>query len=200
MIRVGLTGNIGSGKSVVAEIFSGLGIPVYNADNSAKALLMKDEVKDVLRKEFGEGIFDTKAEIRREALAVLVFSNKEKLNKLNRIVHPFVMKDYGSWLRLNEKHPYTIIEAAILFETGYDAIVDKVITVSCPEPMRISRIMKRDKVTEEQVRQRMNNQWKEEMKIEKSDFVIYNNMEQVLISQVLKIHKAILILISSSAS
>lgn len=204
MIRVGLTGNIGSGKSTVAEIFAKLGVPVYHADLSAKEFLLNNDVKIILRKEFGDVIFDDNNEINRQILADVVFNNTDKLSKLNKIIHPFVIEDYENWtnrfkneeLRIeNNKHRtpnYTIIEAAILFETGYNKIVDKIITVTCHESLRINRIMNRDGITEAQIRQRMNNQWEEEVKINKSDFVIINNQKQLLIPQVKVIHDKLL--------
>lgn len=188
-LKVGLTGNIGCGKSVVAEIFAELGIPVYNADRNAKKFLLYDNVKIMIRKEFGDTAFNNYNEISRKALADIVFNNAEKLSKLNSIIHPFVIEDYENWIKLYKDYHYTIIEAAILFESGYNKIVDKTITVTCPEPLRIKRIMERDGINETEVRQRMKNQWDEELKIKNSDFVIINNQKQLLIPQVITIHK-----------
>ncbi len=189
MLKVGLTGNIGSGKSAVADIFTFLGVPVFNADTNAKKFLSNNDVKNIIRKEFGDIVFDINNEINKKQLAEIVFNDVLKLNKLNTIIHPFVIDDYKNWAKQYQEHSYTIIEAAILFETGYDTIADKIITVTCPESLRIKRIMDRDKATETVVKQRMKNQWDEELKINKSDFIIINDQLQLLIPQVIAIHK-----------
>jgi len=116
-MRVGLTGNIGSGKSTVAEIFSKLGVPVYHADAVAKEFLLNNDVKAILRNEFGETIF-TDNEINKQALADIVFNNVDKLNKLNQVIHPFVIEDYENWTKKHTKSFYSIIEAAILLKPG----------------------------------------------------------------------------------
>jgi dephospho-CoA kinase len=189
MIKVGLTGNIGCGKSVVAEIFLNLGIPVYDADRNAKKFLNNDNVKNIIRKEFGDIVFVDNKEISKKKLAEIVFNDVIKLNKLNSLIHPFVIDDYKIWTELNKEYKYTIIEAAILFESGYDIIADKIITVTCTEQLRIKRIMARDNATEAEIKQRMKNQWDEEEKVKKSDFIIVNDQQLLLIPQVMAIHK-----------
>jgi dephospho-CoA kinase len=189
MIKVGLTGNIGSGKSTVAKLFAEIGIPVYEADKTAKELLFDSNVKDLIVSNFGKDILDNTDEISRKSLASIVFNDNAKLNLLNSIIHPFVINDFEKWANQYESVSYLIHEAAILFETGYDKIVDKIITVTCPEALRIKRIMIRDGLKEEDIRQRIKNQWQEEEKIILSDFIIKNDGLLPLTPQVLAIHK-----------
>jgi dephospho-CoA kinase len=192
MLKVGLTGNIGSGKSTVAKVFVDIGIPVYEADRSAKEFLLDNGVKDIIVKNFGEDILDNSNEINRKALASIVFNDKTKLNLLNSIIHPYVISDFEKWSIQYEDLPYVIFEAAILFETGYDRIVDKTITVTCPEAIRIKRIISRDEAIEEDVRQRIRNQWSEQAKAAKSNFIIINDEENLITPQVLAIHSELL--------
>ncbi len=201
MLIVGLTGNIGSGKSIVAAIFSSLGIPVYNADNNAKKFLDNIEVKSLIKSAFGDKVFEVNYSINKKSLADIVFNDSDKLKTLNSIIHPFVIEDFKSWIQLNlttNNHKlstkYVIIEAAILFETGYNTIADKIIVVTCPEDLRIKRIMKRDSMTEPEVRQRMKNQWNEDDIIKLAGFIIKNDEMQLITPQALEIHKQIMIL------
>ena len=191
MIKIGLTGNIGSGKSTVARIFNVLGIPVYNSDEKAKEFLHTEEVKENLVMKFGPSILNG-LEIDRRELANIVFNDKEALDFLNSMIHPLVRKDFEDWCISNNKVPYVIQEAAILFESGFDKLFDKTIVVSCPEEITVDRVMKRDKVSELAVKERMKNQWSQEKKKELSDFIVYNDNEQLLVPQVLKIHKELI--------
>ncbi len=188
MIKVGLTGNIGSGKSTVARIFEILGVPVYHSDIKAKGFLSDSEVKEKLRIEFGQAVF-TEADIDRKKLANIVFNDKEAIGFLNSLIHPLVRKDFEDWCSINNNEPYVIQEAAILFESGFYKLFDKTIVVSCPEEIAVKRVMKRDQVNERAVRERMKNQWDQEKKKNLSDFIIYNDNGQLVIPQVMHIHK-----------
>ncbi len=188
MIKIGLTGNIGSGKSTVARVFKVLGVPVYHSDEKAKEFLFTDEVKEKLMTKFGTSIFKG-IEIDRKKLANIVFNDKEALDFLNSLIHPLVRKGFGDWCNLNNNVPYVIQEAAIMFESGFYKLFDKTIVVSCPEEIAIERVTKRDRVNELTVKERMKNQWDQEKKKELSDFIIYNDNEQLIIPQVLQIHK-----------
>ena len=189
MLIVGLTGGIGSGKSLVAEIFSKLGIPVYSADDRAKELMHNPEVSNKVVEAFGENSY-IEGKLNRSYLAEQVFGNKEKLEKLNSIVHPAVRLDHKEWHR-NQNAPYTIREAAILFESGAYRDCDKIIAINAPEEIRIERVMKRDGTTEDQVRLRMKNQWTDLERAAKSDFIIENDGEKMLMPQIIEIHKAL---------
>ena len=186
MIKVGLTGNIGSGKSIVARIFEILGVPVFRADEVAKKILFDSDVKEILKDKFDKKIFTGK-NINRKALAEIVFKDKESLSFLNSVIHPLVKKSLEQWLDNNKDQKYIIQEAAILFESGFYKEFDKVITVASPENLAIKRVMERDGVGEEEVKSRQKNQWSQERKVEMSDYVIYNDNTKPVIPQVLKI-------------
>jgi len=190
MLKVGITGGIGSGKTTVCKVFETLGVPVYYADVEAKKIQEEDaEVKGAIVKEFGENIITSSGTIDRTKLAAIVFNNKDKLQKLNNIVHPAVAKHFNDWLAANRASKYTLQEAAILFESGVYKTVDKIISVIAPLDIRIARTIKRDRISEELVKQRINNQLSDEEKIKRSDFIIYNDEQQLLIPQIIRIHE-----------
>ena len=190
MLKVGITGGIGSGKTTVCKVFETLGVPVYYADLEAKKLQEQDaEVKGAILKEFGENILNASGSIDRAKLAAIVFNDKDKLQKLNNIIHPAVANHFNNWLTTNKTSKYTLQEAAILFESGVYKRVDKIISVIAPIDIRILRTAKRDNISEELVQQRMKNQISDEEKIKRSDFIIYNDEQQLLIPQVIRIHE-----------
>ena len=170
---VGLTGGIGSGKTTIANHFKSLGVPVYIADNEAKKILNSLEIINKLKLVFGNQIVDDKI-LDKDKLAQIVFSNPEKLEQLNQIIHPEVKKHFLKWLNKHQNEPFIIKEAAILFESGSYHECDFIITVVAPLESRIERILKRDSTTRENVLNRIKNQWNDEDKIKKSDFVIHN--------------------------
>lgn len=170
---IGLTGGIGSGKSTIAKLFESKGIPVYIADKEAKKLMNSKAIVKQISNVFGnEIIYQDK--IDRPKLANIVFNQPDKLALLNSIVHPAVQKHFKKWLIKHNDFPFVIKEVAILFETGGDAACDKIITIVAPKELRIKRVMLRDQVSEDAVLSRMNNQWTDEQKAAKSDFVIEN--------------------------
>lgn len=170
---IGLTGGIGSGKSTIAGYFKALGIPVYIADDEAKKLMNNPETVKKVQSVFEENVMENDI-LDRKKIAALVFSNPQKLEQLNSVVHPEVKKHFLAWLKIHKNEPFIIKEAAILFESGSYKDCDKIIMVTAPEAIRIERVMQRDKVTKAQVLERMQNQWPEEEKIKRSDFVIEN--------------------------
>jgi len=189
MLKVGLTGNIGSGKTVVSLIFGSLGTPVFHADLEGRKLLEIDEIIDQIRDSFGKGVISVSGDVLRHKLAEIVFNDQEELDRLNRIIHPAVYRSYDEWCEKYQEEPYTIYEAAILIETGHYKELDKTICVTAPQEIRIRRVMERDKISREQVAQRMANQWDEEKKIALADFIIKNDGSESLIEQVMKIHR-----------
>jgi dephospho-CoA kinase len=195
MKKIGITGGIGSGKTTVARVFEQLGIPVYHADYWAKEIMNTDPlVKERLKELFGKDIYDSAGNADRKRISELVFADKNKLNELNSVIHPAVWLHGENWLKQHEDKPYILKEAAILFESGGNKGVDKVIMVSAPSETRIERVMKRDNVTRAEVEARMANQWPDEKKIALSDFVIVNDGNQLVIPQVLNVHNQILAL------
>lgn len=185
---IGLTGGIGSGKSTIAGYFKALGVPIYIADEEARKLM---DMPDVIRKVqslFDENVIENNS-LNRKKIAELVFSAPEKLKKLNSIIHPEVKKHFLSWVKAHKEFPFVIKEAAILFESGSYKDCDKIITVTAPQEVRIKRVMSRDKVSREQVLERIENQWPEEKKTAMSDFVIQNTdfvQSKQKVSEILK--------------
>jgi len=191
MVKVGITGGIGSGKSTVAKVFEVLGIPVYYADDAAKRLMNEDAaVKEKLVVAFGKDIYSN-GQLNRHYLSSLVFNDKEKLALLNAIVHPATIADADKWMQ-QQTTPYAIKEAALIFESGAEKHLDKVIDVYAPASLRIQRIMQRDTISEEAITARMNMQMKEEIKMQLCDYVIINDEQELVIPQVLKIHEMLL--------
>lgn len=169
---IGLTGGIGSGKTTVAHFFEALGVPVYYADDRAKAVLETEKVSEEVRSYFGDVVFSSEG-IDRKKLASVVFNDKEKLEVLNGIVHPAVGEDFREWLS-EQTSAFIIREAAILFESGSYKDCDQIITVTAPVETRIERVMKRNGTSREEVLARMENQWSDAEKIIRSDYVIEN--------------------------
>ena len=190
-MRVGLTGGIGSGKSLVARIFSTLGVPVFEADARAKALMTDDpQVRAALIELFGPDVYGDDA-LDRALLASKVFGNAERLAALNAIVHPAVRKAFSIWAE-EQTAPYVIMEAAIMAENeGYRSF-DRVIVVNAPEELRIQRVIARDGIDEEAVRARMQHQATEEQRQAIAQFAIVNDDTVLVIPQVLAIHEQLL--------
>jgi dephospho-CoA kinase len=170
---IGLTGGIGSGKTTIAKHFASLGIPVYIADDEAKKLMDNSEIIAKLQAVFGNEIIENQ-KIDRKALAQIVFQNPKKLKILNSIIHPAVKKHFTDWLSTYKNPPIIIKEAAILFESGSYKDCDSIITVTSPLEERVNRVMKRDNASRESILDRINNQWTDEQRISKSDYVIIN--------------------------
>jgi dephospho-CoA kinase len=191
MLKVGLTGNIGSGKSMISRIFGILGVPVYNADAEAKVILDSVGMKPVLVENFGIEIIGPDSKIDKRKMADIVFNDPVKLSVLNELVHPRVIESFGKWCLNYATFPYIIIESAILVESGLNRIFDRIITVSCPEKIRIRRVMDRDHLKKNEVIARMNNQLKEKEKLQLSDYIIKNNDKNLVIPQVLQIHRTL---------
>lgn len=188
MLKIGLTGGIGSGKSTVAKIFETLGIPVYYADTEAKRLMNSSEtLKKVIRQNFGEATYEND-QLNRKYLAGIVFNDPEKLELLNALIHPVTINDAEQWMQ-QQSAPYSIKEAALLFESGAAENLDFIVGVYAPQALRIKRVMKRDGLTADEIMKRINRQVNEEMKMKLCDFVITNNEQELLVPQVLKLHQ-----------
>jgi dephospho-CoA kinase len=193
MKKLGLTGGIGSGKTTVAKVFNQLGVPVFNADTEARNIVNQDEnVKAGIIALFGAEVYDDAGHLRRKAVAELVFSNQELLLQLNQLVHPAVGQRYKKWVNTHKDKPYTLKEAAILFESGSNKELDQVIVVTAPKEMRIERVMQRDSVSREAVLDRMANQMDEEERLKRADYIIYNDGSQPLIHQVMDLHNKLM--------
>lgn len=196
MIKVGLTGGIGSGKSTIAGVFQVLGVPVFMADGAGRKILAGDlDVRNAVIERFGASIYPN-GTVDRKALAAVVFNDPVALKDLNNIVHPLVREAFQQW-SLEQDAPYVIMEAAILAESeGYKAF-DRIVVVAAPEELRIQRVMARDKVTADAVRARVRSQVSEEERSRIADHVIHNDDTRLVIPQVLAVHQELINLAAS---
>ncbi|MEQ1797492.1 MAG: dephospho-CoA kinase [Lacibacter sp.] len=191
MLKIGITGGIGSGKTTVAKVFEVLGIPVYYADDEAKEIMHKNELlKQQLIFYFGKDTY-VDGKLNRKHLSSIVFADKEKLELLNSLVHPVTITDAEQWFK-RQQSPYVLKEAALLFESGAAEGLDYIIGVTAPAAIRIKRVMDRDGVTADEVKKRMLNQIEETIKIRLCDFIIHNDEQQMILPQVLKLHEELL--------
>ncbi len=190
MLKIGITGGIGSGKSLVCKVFEKLNVAVYHSDEEAKKLLSNDpEIISKIKRQFGEVIYQDNNALDKNMLAKLIFNDKEALNSINKIVHPAVKKDFNLWLGRNKSAKYIIKEAAIMFESNSYLEMDKIICISCPINIRINRVVKRDRYTREEVMSRIKNQMEENEIINRSDYIINNDGNTLLLPQIIKLHK-----------
>lgn len=188
MLKVGITGGIGTGKTVVAKIFETLGVPVYYADTAAKKIINTNPtVRENIINHFGPESY-VNGKLNTPYISGIVFKNKEELQTLNSITHPIVIQDSHNWL-LQQQGPYALKEAALLFESGSYKELDVIIGIAAPLDTRIERVMERDNISREAVLEKMGKQMDEEEKMAKCDFVIYNNDTEAVIPQVLELHE-----------
>lgn len=188
MLKIGLTGGIGSGKTTVAKIFEVFGVPVYYADEASKKLMNEYEpLKKNIKDFFGADSY-TNGTLNKDYISKKIYDNPGNLQQLNAMVHPETLRDANEWMEV-QTFPYLIKEAAILFEAGAYKFLDKVIGVSTPINLRIKYLQKRNSFTVEDIMKRINMQMNEEEKMKRCDYIIYNNEMQLLIPQVLKLHE-----------
>jgi len=186
---VGITGGIGSGKSILCKVFSLFGISIYNADEQAKLLMNSAIVKDKIIKKFGSEIYNLQGELNKSLLASIIFNDSEALKTINSIVHPEVKRSFNAWVKI-QKSPYVILESAILFESGFYKEVDKIVTIYAPKKLRIKRVATRSKITKSEILSRMKNQLDHKNKIKQSDWIVCNNDKKMILPQVITIHNA----------
>ena len=188
MFKVGIAGGIGSGKTTISTIFKVLGVPVFDADTEAKKLMNENvEIKEALIKFFGREIYKDEL-LDRKMLAKIVFNSKEKLEQLNNIVHPITIKVSNDWA-LQQNASYVIKEAALMFESESYKSVDVVIGVIAPKELRMKRVIQRDKVSAKEVDLRMSKQNDEEITKKKSNYIIINDEQHLIVPQVLELHR-----------
>lgn len=193
MLKIGITGGIGSGKTTVCRIFASLGVPIYYADERAKWLMVNDtDLIRSIKELFGEEAYLPDGQLNRRHLSDLIFSEPQKREQMNALVHPAVWRDGEQWNAAFSDQPYTLKEAALIFESGGYRQLDKVIVVTAPEEIRIDRVVQRDQVDAAAVQARISAQMPESEKVARADFVINNDGRHFLIPQVLEIHQALL--------
>jgi len=191
MLKVGLTGGIGSGKTVVAEVFKTLGIPVFNADNTAKKMMEEDQaLKTSIKQVFGEEAYINN-QLNKKYIANIVFNDAYQLEVLNSITHPAIIKAAEDWMQ-QQTAPYCIKEAALLFETGSAANLDYIIGVKAPDSLRIHRVMQRENISRADVLARMNKQISQTIKMKLCNFIIHNDEQHLVIPQIIELHNKLL--------
>ena len=191
---VGVTGGIGSGKSSVCRVFNNLGIPVFDADNEARKITESDQfVMSRLSELAGMDLY-TSGSLDRRLLASLIFNDRKLLAEVNLLIHPLIFDSFRSWVA-RQQAPYVIMEAAILFESGAESLVDKTVSVTAPEEERIERVVSRNNLTIAEVRERIRNQLPQEELMKRSDYIIKNSEQDMIIPAVLEIHHKLLELI-----
>ncbi len=191
MKQLAVTGNIGSGKTTVCKVFSALGIAVFNADEVAKELYQREDIKAQLKTKFGDYIFAADGQLDLAKYAQLIFTNKARLEEANQLVHPHVLEEYRQWSSDKQTMPYTIFESAIIFENNLQSLFDTIITVIADEDVRTKRVMERSGIQSKAVKERIRNQMDEKLKARQSDFVIDNNGKTALIPQIMHIHETL---------
>ncbi len=194
MLKVGITGGIGSGKTTICRIFETLGIPVFYADTVAKEIMVNDTILiQGVKDSFGEESYLPGGILNNKHIAGIVFNNEQELAKLNAMVHPAVFRAFDNWAtQLPKDTPYILKEAALLFESGSYKMCNKNILVTAPLELKLERVMKRDGVTADQVKARMDKQFTDEKKIKMADYLINNNETDSLINQVMELHQLFL--------
>ncbi len=191
MLKVGITGGIGSGKSTVCEIFRQLGVPIFNSDYEAKKLLETTDIIDFYKKEFGDKVF-INGLLDKQKIATLIFNNTEALQKVNNFIHPIVIDNFAKWIRIQKNCKYVIKESALLLEKNNKGDLDYVVLVLAPEELRLKRVMSRDGIDESGVLKRIINQTPDEEKMKIASFIISNDDHSLLLPQVLRLHQMFL--------
>lgn len=191
MLRIGLTGGIGSGKTTVAEIFSDLKYPVYISDTRANLLINTDpQIKTALTEQFGKEIYSPEGSLNKKELANIIFQDKTALRFVNQTIHPRVLEDFIHWAE-QQTNDMVVFESAILFEAGLEGYFDYIICIYAPLELRVKRVARRDHIAEEKVMERINNQMDDREKCRKSDFIINTDEGADLLQQVKEIIKTI---------
>lgn len=193
MLKIGITGGIGSGKTTVCKVFELLGVPVFYADDVAKSIMYTDPIlKSGVIDAFGENSYTQSGELNRSYISSLVFNDKHKLEKLNSLVHPAVFRAFDSWVLSQKEASYIIKEAALLYESDAYKMCDQSILVISPIETRISRVKARDGISAEDIQLRMNRQFSDEQKMKFADHILINDERQLLIPQIIQLHQQFL--------
>jgi dephospho-CoA kinase len=193
MLKIGITGGIGSGKTTVCRVFELLGIPVFYADNVAKTIMQTDsQLKNEILNAFGTESYSIDGQLNRPYISSIVFKDQSQLNKLNALVHPAVFRAFDRWISEQQEVPYILKEAALLYESESYEMCDLSILVISPESTRISRIKARDHISEEEIMLRMKRQFSDEQKMKLANHILINDENRLLIPQILDLHQQFL--------
>lgn len=192
MLKIAVTGNMGSGKTSVCKVFNVLGVPVFYADKEAKGLYEDPDILQQLTEKFGDHILNSDRKLNTRALAEIIFNDQSAMNYVSRIIHPRVGILFDQWAAQQINTPYCIQESAIVFETNNQGKFDKTILVYAPEEMLIERVIKRDGTDRQQALERLNHQWKQDKKQSMADYSILNDNQSLIIPQILHIHQQLI--------
>ena len=192
MLKIGITGNIGSGKTTVCRIFEQLGVAVYYSDSRAKQFYDDKAVKHQIGTLFGESVFDAQQRVDTKKLAAIVFSDEKALRKLNNLIHPLVVRDFQQWCGEHQNEHFVLFESAIIYPCGLEGLFDKIIFVEAPVEVLLRRSVLRDKVDEATAKQRLENQQQNSKGRSLADFVIYNDENHSLIQEVVRLFTILL--------
>ena len=195
MLKIGITGGIGSGKTTVCKVFELLGIPVFYADDVAKSIMYTDSIlKSGILDAFGENSYSNSGELNRSYISSIVFNDKHELEKLNSLVHPAVFRAFDSWVLNQKEASYVIKEAALLYESDAYKMCDQSILVISPIETRISRVKARDGISADDIQLRMNRQFSDEQKMKFADHILHNDERKLLIPQIIQLHQQFLLI------
>ena len=189
MLKIGITGNIGSGKTTACRVFEHLGVPVYYSDQEAKKWYGNQRVKDKLFILFGKEIFTESGDIDTKKLAQIVFNHPNLLQELNKLIHPLVLENFEQWSKNHEKYPYVLLESAILYSNKLTHLFDKIIFVDAPFSLITKRVMQRDKLSSDEIKKRFDMQSFTSLTSINPDYVIYNDEKQLILPQIMDIHQ-----------
>ncbi|WP_370870427.1 dephospho-CoA kinase [Daejeonella sp.] len=195
MLKIGITGGIGSGKTTVCKVFELLGVPVFYADDVAKSIMHTDPIlKSEVLDAFGQNSYTQSGELNRSYISSIVFNDKYELEKLNSLVHPAVFRAFDTWVLSQKEASYVIKEAALLYESDAYKMCDQSVLVISPIETRISRVKARDGISAEDIQLRMNRQFSDEQKMKFADHVLNNDERQLLIPQIIQLHQQFLMI------
>ncbi len=195
MLKIGITGGIGSGKTTVCKVFELLGVPVFYADDVAKSIMHTDPIlKSGILEAFGQNSYTQSGELNRSYISSIVFNDKHELEKLNSLVHPAVFRAFDTWVLSQKEASYVIKEAALLYESDAYKMCDQTILVISPIETRISRVKARDGINAEDIQLRMNRQFSDEQKMKFADHILNNDERQLLIPQIIQLHQQFLMI------
>jgi len=189
MLKVGLTGNIGAGKTIVSKVFNTIGVPIFYADDIAKELTENDnEIKKIYIDWFGSDIFK-EGRLNKHMLANIIFNDEIALQKVNSLIHPRVADNFIKWLKNYNNYTYVIFESAILFDSIFKNIMDKIILVTAPLELKIKRVIKRDRRNVEEIKQILSKQPNENLLIKLADYIIINDEKELIVPRIIEIHE-----------
>lgn len=199
MLKIGITGGIGSGKTTVCRVFELLDIPIFYADTVAKLIMNTDPVlKEEILKTFGQKSYSMDGELNRSYISSIVFKNESELDKLNALVHPAVFRAFDKWLSIHYDAPYIIKEAALLFETKSYTMCDLSVLVVSPEALRVKRVIARDAISQDEIALRIKRQLSDEQKMKLADHILFNDESRLLIPQILELDQQFLNIVKRS--